>query len=480
MEPLAVTIFHTNDMHAHLGAMSKLSHYARRLRQQATAAGGMVFMWDAGDAADRRESVVSLTKGASFYQVLKAMGYTLQTMGNDLSLTYGPQVLGPASQAGGFPVLAANCRDGSGPLPEGLMERLIIPLRSGINLGVFGLTAPWNGMYSIFGLNFPDFIEEARRQYTALIAGGAHLVVHLSHLGYIEDCQTAEALPELAVIIGGHSHSDLPAGEWVNGVLITQAGGNAEKLGRVDLELDPSSGRLRAARAVTLRIPDDEPRDPIFERALLAIQEEAERLMETPVGELRVPLALDHFDECPAGNFGADALREYMQAEAAILAAGLFHRGLPGGTVTRGALDAACFSTANPTWTMVSGAQLREALERGLDPEISHFEHGGFRGTPIGLPQISGLQVWYDPGAEVGSRVKQVLINGSELQIDQAYKLAHTDAETIPQYSYLVLTGDEDQYVEVPTIIPEVLHTYLTRHRPLDPPSGGRWLKLTG
>ncbi|MCK4899890.1 MAG: hypothetical protein KAS38_13980 [Anaerolineales bacterium] len=88
-----ITIFHTNDMHGRLQEIARLSNFARRRRDEVQAEGRRVFFWDAGDAADRRLQLCSITKGAAFSQILNAMGYSLQTMGNAISLPYGPQTM---------------------------------------------------------------------------------------------------------------------------------------------------------------------------------------------------------------------------------------------------------------------------------------------------------------------------------------------------------------------------------------------------
>jgi len=180
--PIHVSIFHTNDMHGRLDAMARLSAYARRLRAEAESEGRLLFFWDAGDASDRRVRLCSVTKGAAFSPILNAMGYTLQTMGNAISLPYGPQAMADVAERADFPVLAANCRDGRKPMPEGLQEYVLIPLPHGLTMGVIGLTAPWGGMYEIFGLHFPDFLAVARRLVKRLRKQGAAPIVVLSQL----------------------------------------------------------------------------------------------------------------------------------------------------------------------------------------------------------------------------------------------------------------------------------------------------------
>jgi 5'-nucleotidase len=473
-----LSIFHTNDMHARLEAMARLSSFARRLRAEAKAQGRQVFFWDAGDAADRRARFCSISKGAAFSPILSAMEYTLQTMGNAISLTYGPQAMAAVAARADFPILAANCRDGEGPLPEGLQEYVLIPLPHGLTMGVLGLTAPWGNYYETFGLHFPDFRDVARDLVGKLRQQGSALVVVLSHLGLEDDRRLAEKIGGIDLIIGAHSHDRLSTGEERDGVLIAQAGQYAEALGRIDLTLDPATGHILASSAQVLDVPESEPPDPIVMAAIAAAEQEADVLMAQPIGALAFPLDLDHFRECGIGNLTADALRERLDAEVAIVSSGLFHQDLPAGTITLGQLDAACFSTANPCLTEVRGAQILTALERGLDPAISHFEHHSFRGTPVGIPQIGGMAVEYDPQSGVGQRIRRVTVQGQLLDPNRLYRLAHTDAETMSELGYLVLDQGQMTYHEVPTILREVIEEYLRRHSPVPRPARGRWLPV--
>lgn len=473
---LHLSIFHTNDMHGRLEAMARLSGFARRLRAEARAQGRIALFWDAGDAADRRVRLCSLTKGVAFSPILNAMGYTLQTMGNAISLPYGPQALAAVAARADFPILAANCRDEDGPLVEGLREYALIPLPGGLTMGVVGLTAPWGDIYETFGLHLPGFIDVARGLVAELSEQGAEPIVVLSHLGLEGDRRLAEAVTGIDLILGAHSHHLLPTGEEVNGVLITQAGEYAQALGRVDLTLDVQSGQVLDHSAQVLDVPQDEPPDPAVLGAIAAAEREVEALMAQPVGVLEAALDLDHFAECGVGNLATDALRERMGAEVAMLASGLFHQGLPAGALTLGDLDAACFSTANPCLTELRGREILTALERGLDPAISETRHNSFRGTPMGIPQVSGLRVEYSPDAEVGRRVSRVMVGEELLDPERVYRVAHTDAEITADVGYLILDEGQTTQHEIPTILREAMEDYLRRHSPVPRPSVGRWV----
>jgi 5'-nucleotidase len=479
MDPVAITILHTNDMHARLEAMTRLSSFARRLRNQARAEGRLTFFWDAGDAADRRSHLCSITKGAGFSSILNAMEYDLQTMGNAIALPYGPQAMADVARRASFPILAANCRDRSSPLPEGLKETLITSLPHGLQMGVIGLTAPWGGLYEIYGLHFPDTYALTRELVKDLQNQNIPLIILLSHLGLDEDHRLAERMLGIDLIIGGHSHDLLPEGEVVNGILIVQAGEYAEALGRIDLDLNPETGKIINIKSHVFKVPKEERPDPFVLEAIAALEKEVDELMSQPIGVLEETMNLDHYQECDIGNLVADALRLRMKAEIAIVSSGLFHSGLPKGIVTLGNLDAACFSSANPCLTSLRGSQIIEALERGLDPIICQHLHHGFRGTPIGTPQVSGMTIHFDPDAKTGSRVKNVHIQGEPLSLDRVYLVAHTDAETMPDYGYFQPEQGQLSKHEVPTIVREAIADHLQQYKSMPKPIRGRWKVIT-
>ncbi len=477
---ILVSIFHTNDMHGRLDDMARLSTVARKLREEAQAEGCKIFFWDAGDAADRRVPFCSATKGAAFPLVLNAMGYSLQAMGNAISVTYGPQFMADVAARAQYPILAANCRDGDGPVLAGMKEVEMIPLTNKVVLGVIGLTAPWEkeNFYGHFGLQIPDFRMIARRLVAQLQAEGATVIIILSHLGLNDDCRLADEVSGIDLIIGGHSHTKLVNGELRNGVLIAQTGALAKAIGRVDLSIDADSGRVVSRQAQVIDIPEDTPADPAVLAAIAAAEEEAREIMAQPVGELAGDFDQDYFRECGIGNLAADTLRERMKADLAILIGGLFHGALEAGKLTLGKLDAACFTTANPWLSEVRGDQIVAALERGLDPALTQIMHGSMRGAPVGIPQISGLTVYYDSRAVEAPRIQRVLVQGQPIEAVRLYRVAHTDAETMEEIGYLLIAPEQTIEQEVPTILREAMADYIREHSPVPVPQGNRWIAV--
>ena len=475
MNTARLTILHTNDMHGRMDAMARLSAAVRQRRAQVLQAGGQALFWDAGDALDRRYRLCSLSKGAALARVLNAMDYDLMTMGNDILLTYGPQAMAEVARRLACPVLAANCRDGDGPLAAGLQEATTVRLQQGPVVGVLGLTAPWGGLYESFGYRFPDFVDVAMRLAAELRSQGAQILIVLSHLGLIDDQKLAESVPGIDLIVGGHSHDLLEQGIEHHGVLIAQAGCYAEALGIVELILDGKTGRVLSRRARVERVEEDQEPDPAVLAAIEAAEVEAAGLAARPIGVLLTDLGLDHQEECALGNLTADALRERMQAEATLLLAGQLRHGLSAGTLTFGELGEAIFSTANPQCTLVHGRQILAALERCLDPAVAESRPHALRDAPVGRLQISGMRVAYDDTRPVGQRELRVWVGEALLEPDRPVRLAHSDAETTSQFGLLSLEPGQDTQTEVPTVIREVVEDYIRSHTPVGAPSGGRW-----
>ncbi len=360
---LHITLFHTNDMHGNLDGMARLSTLCRRLRCLEMDAGNSAIFMDAGDAADRKLEIVSNTKGAAFGQILNAMDYDVQALGNDLSLTYGPQCVPAYAARLNFPLLAANYRNSVGSLFPGVTDRVIFPLPGGVKLGVIGLTPQAADINVLFGIDMGDPIAILQEMASELRGEGTDILIVLSHSGLREDEVFAEAVPGVDLIIGGHSHSLLVNGEVVKDVLIAQAGEYAEYLGRVDIDYDPESRRiLKRSSSVIPVLPEEIP-DPLVLQAIAAAETEMENLINQPAAELTDPLELNYYEECSIGNFTADALRVRMNADAAIIHTGLFHGGLPAGVVSLGQLRKSSFSTANPAVTRLTGRQIMDALE---------------------------------------------------------------------------------------------------------------------
>jgi len=103
---------------------------------------------------------------------------------------------------------------------------------------------------------FKDVVPEYKR-----VAEECDVMIGLTHLGFANDSLLALVMPELEVIVGGHSHTVIREPKKVNGVLIGQAGSNLEYAGVTTLRFKGKKLVDKSYQLVSLKdigTPDQE------------------------------------------------------------------------------------------------------------------------------------------------------------------------------------------------------------------------------
>lgn len=466
-----LTILHTNDLHARIEQLPFISAMVKRIRNEIADQGGYTLFWDSGDAEDRILLESDVTKGAAIMTIMNALGYDAAALGNAAVVTYGPDNLRRLGQIASFPIMAANLSwSATGQLVEGAVPYQQVEL-GGINLGVIGVTA-LSDSYSIFGtrsFEAPPIVSELVRY---LREQGANVIAVLSHLGLEGDRALAQAVDGINLIIGGHSHDRLEEPLLVNDTLIAQAGAYGSHLGRVDLVVENSSGRILKRTGRLMPVDASEADDGVVE----AIEEQIKQvqaLLSRPIGQTTTFLSLNYFQECALGNFLADVLRDRMATEIAFAASGMLDEAIRAGVVTFGDLCRASSSTANPGRSELTGKEIWDTLNYGLRPEVTQERPPPLRGNPQGILQVSGLKVTYDPYTDPNEQVVEVLVGTELLDFERRYEVAATDWELGELTEYTHLDQREVTY-DVPTILREAMEEYLADHSPVSVTVEGR------
>lgn len=459
-----LTILHTNDLHARIEQLPFISSMARRIRKDVASQGGHVLLWDAGDAPDRILLESDVTKGAAIMAIMNAVGYDAAALGNASAVTYGPRNVARLAEVANFPIMAANLSwMESGQLIEGAVPYQLIHLDR-VKLGLIGVTA-LSGAYSIFGARTFKPAPIVRELLAHLREQEADVIAVLSHLGLEGDKSLAEEVDGLHIIVGGHTHDTLEEPLVVNETLIAQAGAYGEYLGRIDLEMDNSSGHIAKRTAQLIPVRGSEADDQV----IAAIEDQIKQvqgLLSRPVGQTMDFLNLNYFQECALGNFLADVLRERMETEVAFVVAGMLDEAIREGVVTFGDLCRASSSTANPARADLTGKEILDALNYGLRPEVAQERPAPMRGNPQGIPQVSGLKVTYDPYTDPDEQVIEVLVGSEPLDLKRRYSVAATDWEMGELTDYTHLDQQQVTY-DAPTILREAMEEYLVEHSPV-------------
>ncbi len=230
-----LTILHTNDLHNHLSDVQ-----AAKIKRHRDSIPSFSLLFDAGDAISS-SNITYHRDGEPILQTLSDAGYDAMVIGNR-EFHFTTKGFVAKIKNARFPVLCANIKSAqSQALPVKPSLRFSFDNRQ---VFVFGLTVPMitarMASRHLSSYLFDDPESAASRILTTLDPR-PDLVVLLSHLGLARDRDLARKFPDIDLIIGGHTHSVLPEGEWVDRTLIVQAGWYAKWLGEVSCRFDPTN-----------------------------------------------------------------------------------------------------------------------------------------------------------------------------------------------------------------------------------------------
>ena len=427
---LHVTLLQINDHYVlepvdggRRGGMARLATLVRDLKRENP---NTIFALAGDTLSPSVES--ALMRGAQMVAALNAIGLDFATFGNH-EFDFGPEVLRERMKESKFRWLSANVVDRrSGQAFGGASAEVLVTL-GGVRVGLFGLTTAQAAQTSRPGpdVTFAQPVTAAKDVAARLRAQGASIVVAVTHVTMAEDKAIAAAA-DVDVILGGHEHEPLVAEEGKT--LITKAGSDARYLVQVDVWLT-REGRLVERswrfREVSRRI---EP-DPAVEALVRDYARRLDRELDAVVGKSSVPLearsATLRTEETNLGDFVADALRERLGTDVAVINGGAIrtNRTVPPGPLTRRDVLSLLPFTDMVVKLEMRGADLRAALEHGLTQ--TDRVGGGFL-------QLSGARVVWDPRLAPGRRIVDVSVTGKPLADDAAYTVA------VP--GYLVRGGD--------------------------------------
>lgn len=453
-ETKQIVILHTNDTHGRVVGDSVpgkdglpkdegiigFARYKTIIDKIKEANEGRVLVLDAGDTT-HGTNFATLSKGQSVIRVMNEVGVQAMAVGNH-EYNYGQEELAAMVKEADFPVLAANIvRDSDGSKP---FESHTIFEVEGIRIGVFGLSTPETKVKSsppnTEGLTFDDVVKVAQEEVDALKAEKVDMIVGLCHLGIdMESTDTSKRVIEnvkgIDLLIDGHSHTLLPEGEMVGDTLLVQTGAMFANVGVVTLTFEDKKLVDKKSRMISfLEAMQYEP-NPEVQAYIDAIEEENERVTAVEVGKCTVDLdgEREHVrtGETNLGDLVVDAILWGTGADCAISNGGNVRASIPAGPITMGDLLTVLPFGNMVTVIEVTGKDIKDALIFGAD---------AYPGTAGKFPHVSNLS--YEIHKE-GDKyvVKNILLDGAELEDDRVYKLATNDFMAVGGDGYTMFEG---------------------------------------
>jgi 2',3'-cyclic-nucleotide 2'-phosphodiesterase (5'-nucleotidase family) len=163
-----------------------------------------------------------------------------------------------------FGVLTANVTQRENNEP--LAKTFVIESAGPVKVAFFGLTWIRPLPLQPLPLTLSDPIVTARKLVPEL-RRQADVVVAVTHIGLAQDGRLAAAVEGVDLILGGHTHSVLPKGQWVAApsgrkVLICQAGDYLRRMGVVDMMLARKDGQWQITEQTARLIALDDKIKP--------------------------------------------------------------------------------------------------------------------------------------------------------------------------------------------------------------------------
>ncbi|MCX7838443.1 MAG: bifunctional metallophosphatase/5'-nucleotidase [Anaerolineae bacterium] len=485
--PLTVTILHTNDMHGYLegqilkmsdgvtfefGGLPHVMGTIARLKQEAQ---GPVLLFDTGDLwvgtfASNRD------QGKTIIAAMNSIGYDAMTLGNH-DFDQGVAVTQARAREAKFPILIANIVEASSGKVPAWAKAYIVKEIEGVRFGIIGVgyTRTPSISSKVKELQAFKFVDEleALKQILPEVKRQADVIIVLSHAGFDADQRIAEALPDINVIVGGHTHTELRMPKVIGNTIIVQAGSKAQNVGRLALTIDRATKKITdytksnlLIAAVSNKAQTPKEIAEMFNKLI----EEGRVATRKVIGETLIDLVRAYTPdgrstgEYPSGNLVVDAMLWANQAgdtpaDVAMHNNAGIRADIPKGPITYGQLyEMLPFDNVLVAMDL-KGEHIKAVLEVAVScPRVNTL--------------VAGMSFTYDCSKPAGSRVSNILIRGKPIDLQKVYRVQTID--------YLANGGDgqiafrEGTNLIYGDPVVDVVAAYVTKNSPVNPKVEGR------
>ncbi|MDM9648931.1 5'-nucleotidase C-terminal domain-containing protein [Rhizobium sp. S163] len=503
-----LNILHINDFHSRIEAINKFDSTcsaeeeskkecfggAARLKtaidqRRAALAGQNVLTLNAGDNF-QGSLFYSTYKGTAELEMVNAIKFDAMTLGNH-EFDDGEKALAPFMDKVAFPVTAANVEISDASTIKKKPEPSVVLEIGGQKIGIIGVVTTETPELASPGPNvkFTDDVAAITKEAAKLKADGVNKIIALTHVGYTRDLSDIARIPDVDVVVGGHSHTLLsntdPKAEGPYPTMVDNPGGYkvpvvtaasySKYLGDVVITFD-DNGVVKEAKGDPILIDSSFTPDPQIAARITELAKPIEDLRKKVIGSSEGPIEGDRkvcrVEECSMGNLVADAMLDRGKSQGmqiAIQNGGGLRSSIDGGDVTQGeVITVLPFQNTLATFQL-TGADIRAALENGL----GKIEEGAGR-----FPQVAGMKYSFDKSKPPGSRVVSVEVKDGDAFV------ALDDAKTygVVTNNYMRAGGDgysifatagKNAYDFGPDLA-DVTADFLAAHSPYKPYTDGR------
>ncbi|MBX9570365.1 MAG: bifunctional metallophosphatase/5'-nucleotidase [Candidatus Obscuribacterales bacterium] len=415
-ENFTITILHSNDLHSHedsflekgrnVGGMSRIAHLIKTTKKNTKN----VLAVDAGDIF-QGTPYFETYKGQVEVESLNKAGYDIYTIGNH-EFDEGSKNLGEKLKLAKFDVISANLDASAVPDLAAIVKPSVIKTIDGQKVAFIGMITPvLNEMAPrLDGVKVTgtgrNWLEPLKAEVAKMKSQGVNKIFVVSHCGVDQEKEMAENIPDIDVVVGGHSHTRLDKPIIVkhddgSSAFVVQTGCYGRTLGRLDLEFD-KDGKLVMPQSKyrLINITDKVFQDADLQSYLNEMGKPFAALATTFIAS-----ANGNFDnkfknhpwDSPIGDLICDALADSGAEYGATIA--LQNRGGIRGPLEQGPVSIQRVREILPFANRLMVATLKgDALLQVLEKSVSGMLGARFL-------DVKGLKFAYDPTLETGKRI---------------------------------------------------------------------------
>ena len=503
-----LTILHINDFHSRIESINKYDSTcsaeeetknecfggAARLKTaidqtRAGLAGKNTLLLNAGD--NFQGSLFYTTyKGAVEAEMLNAMKFDAMTVGNH-EFDDSEDALSTFLDKVQFPVVTANVEANAKSKIAGKIKSYLIKVVGGQKIGIIGAVTNDTPEISSPGENIKIGVDvDAITKAVGELKGqGVNKIIALTHIGYPRELAIIAKIPDIDVVVGGHSHtllsntdksaagpyptmSDNPGGYKVP---VVQAASYSKYLGDLTVVFD-DNGVVKSAKGDPILIDSSFKPDPTLTARIKELGGPIDALKKKVIGASSDPIDGSRdtcrAKECQMGNLVADAMLDRVKDQGiqiAIANGGGLRASIDGGDVTMGeVLTVLPFQNTVATFQL-KGADIKTALENG----VSQIADGGGR-----FPQVSGLKYTFDASKPVGQRIASIEVNegGKFVPLDLAktYGVVSNNYMRGGGDGYAIFKTNAINAYDYGPSLEDTVAAYIGKHSPYKPYLDGR------
>ncbi|NPA68424.1 MAG: hypothetical protein GXO50_07445 [Chlorobi bacterium] len=468
-----LTILHTNDMHSKLTGYGPENAYTPEILDNDKTLGGFARLAALFEQEKRKNKDATLIldagdflMGSLFHvaeketgfqtSLMKEIGYDFITLGNH-EFDFGPevlaQILNKAEENGGYPdIVSANIVFDKTSETDDALEKIYekgkirhfaIINKNGLKIAIFGLTgedasdvAP-----AKTPVIFTDPIKTAKETVKMLKEEySPDLIICLSHCGFKhtknntsyegEDIDLAEKVPDIDIIISGHTHVATPKAIKKGNTYIVQTGEYAMNTGKINLKAE--NGKISKFDFKLIPVNDDIKGDLNIHKKIEAQKEYIDKKYLSKINlSYNTKSAYADFDlkKDKGGNLGpftADADKFYLEKNGvsidfSMVASGTIRENILKGIQT--VPDAFRVMSLGQGYDGIPGYPLAKVYVTAK--EIKKLSEIIIMSRPEGgdgYLYVSGLKIYYNPDKMMLRKVRKIELNGKELDFSKKNK----------------------------------------------------------